>query len=74
MAKRIEEIKCPLCGWHHPIEYKGSKRLQRGEDASMPKGKFTFDKVDIEQSAFISIKECRGRGIGLPEVDKKTLQ
>lgn len=74
MATTIKQVKCPVCGWSHPIEHKGSMRLQRGEPAGQPKGAFLFNKVDPEQSAFISIRECRGRGKGLPEIDKITLQ
>jgi len=74
MATTIKTVKCPLCGWHHPIESKGSKRLQRGESADQPKGVFLFDKVNPEESAFISIRECGGRGRGLPEVERITLK
>jgi len=74
MATTIKSVRCLLCGWHHPIEHKGSKRLLRGEDASMPKGMFTFNKGEPGESTFISIRECRGRGKGLPEVEKITLK
>jgi len=73
MATTIKTVKCPLCGWHHPAEQKGSMRLQRGDPADLPKGVFLFDKVNPEESAFISIRECRGRGGGLPEVGRITL-
>lgn len=69
MATRIKTVKCLLCGWHHPIEHKGSMRLQRGESADLPKGRFTFEKFDPKEEKFISIRECRGRGGGLPEID-----
>ena len=73
MATTIWTVKCPLCGWHHPIESKGSKRLQRGESAGLPKGVFLFNKVNPEESAFISVRECGGRGKGLPEIERITL-
>ena len=73
MAKQIKTVKCPLCGWHHPIEHKGSMRLQRGAVADLPKGEFAFGNFDLNQVAFISIREARGRGRGLPEIDKVTL-
>ena len=69
MATLIKTVKCPLCGWHHSIEHKGSKRLQRGEIADLPKGKFHFNKFDPKEEKFISIRECQGRGRGLPEIN-----
>jgi len=74
MATEVKTVKCPLCGWHHPIEQKGSKRLQRGEVADLPKGEFVFGNFDLNEAAFISIREARGRGGGLPEIDKVTLE
>ena len=53
---------------------KGSKRLQRGEAADPPKGKFVFGDFDLKDAAFISIREARGRGGGLPEIRKVTLR
>jgi len=50
MATEIKTIKCPLCGWHHPIEQK-------------------FGGFDLNEQAFISIREARGRGGGLPEIN-----
>ena len=73
MAKEIKTVKCPLCGWHHSIEQKGSKRLIRGDAADQPKGEFVFGDFDLNEAAFISIREARGRGGGLPEIDKVTL-
>jgi len=69
MAKEVKMVKCPLCGWHHSIEQKGSKRLQRGEVADQPKGEFMFGGFDLNEQAFISIREARGRGGGLPEIN-----
>jgi len=69
MATIIKIVKCPLCGWHWTLESKGSKRLQRGESADLPKGKFHFDKFDPKEEKFISIRECQGRGRGLPEIN-----
>jgi len=69
MATIIKTVVCPLCGWHHPIEHKGSMRLQRGEDATLPKGKFSFNRFDPKEKTFISIRECQGRGKGLPEIN-----
>ncbi len=74
MATEVKMVKCPLCGWHHSIEQKGSKRLQRGEAADLPKGEFVFGDFDLNETAFISIREARGRGGGLPEIDKVTLE
>jgi len=73
MPKHIRTVRCPLCGWHHPILRTGSKRLLRGESVDQPKGAFLFNKVNPNESAFISVRECKGRGGGLPEVEKITL-
>jgi len=35
---------------------------------------FTYDHIDPEASQFISIREPRGRGKGLPEVGRITLR
>ncbi len=64
MATEIKTVKCPWCGWHHPIEEKGSKRLQRGEVADQPKGESIFGNFDLSKEALISIREARGRGGG----------
>jgi len=69
MATIIKTVKCPLCGWHWTLESKGSKRLQRGEDAAFPKGKFNFNKFDPKEEKFISLREAQGRGKGLPEIN-----
>jgi len=73
MPKEIETVKCPLCGWHHPIERTGIMRLQRGEPADQPKGPFEFGNFDLDEAAFISIREAKGRGGGLPEIGRVTL-
>ena len=48
-------------------------RLQRGEAAHQPKGDFLFLTDDPADLTFICIRECAGRGKGLPEVEKITL-
>ena len=73
MSTEVKTVKCPLCGWHHSIEQKGSKRLQRGETADSAKGKFVFANFNLNEAAFISIREVKGRGGGFPEIDKITL-
>lgn len=74
MPKEIQTVKCPLCGWHHPIERTGIMRLQRGEPADQRKGPFEFAVFDLNQGAFISIREVKGRGGGLPEIGRVTLE
>ncbi len=74
MAKHIRTVRCPLCGWHHPISRTGIMRVQRGELASQPKGDFSFDKGDPAEMTLISIRECRGKGHGLPEVERISLK
>lgn len=49
-------------------------RLQRGESVDQPKGDFSFDKGDPIEMTLISVRECRGRGQGLPEVEKILLK
>ncbi len=61
MPKEDKAVKSPLCGWHHPIEHKGSMRLQRGQPADQPKGEFVFGNFDLTQEAFISIQEIKSR-------------
>jgi len=73
MPTEIKTVKCPLCGWHHSIEHKGTKRLLRGDPADHPKGKFVFRDFDLKEATFISIREVKGRGGGFPEVGKVTL-
>ena len=73
MATEIKMVKCPLCGRHHSIEHKGTKRLLRGDPADRPKGKLVFRDFDLNEAAFISIREVKGRGGGFPEVGKVTL-
>jgi hypothetical protein len=49
-------------------------RLQRGEAADQPKGKFLFLSNEPGELTFISVRECKGRGGGLPEVEKVMLR
>jgi len=62
MGTIVKTVKCPLRGWHWALEAKGSKRLQRGESADLPKGE-----------KFISLRECQGRDGGLPEINATKL-
>lgn len=73
MAKLIRTVKCPLCGWHHSIMRTGIMRLQREESADQPKGKFLFLSNEPSELTFISVRECKGRGKGLPQVESITL-
>lgn len=73
MAKQIKTVKCPLCGWHHSIIRTGIMRLQRGEAADQPKGKFVFLSNKLSELTFISVRDCKGRGKGLPQVESITL-
>ena len=47
--------------------------MVRGEVADQPKGEFVFGNFDLNEAAFISIREVKGRGGGFPEVRKVTL-
>ena len=73
MPTEIKTVKYPLCDWHHSIEHKGSKRLQRREAADQLKGEFVFGDFDLNEAAFISIREVKGRGGAFPQVGKVTL-
>lgn len=70
MAKRTITIKCPFCGIHHVPKKKGSKRIIRGEYVDGQEREFTFEKVNPQEDAFISIREARGRGEGFVEVGR----
>lgn len=69
----LEYTKCVVCGWTRPIERKGTKRIQRDQS---PDKRYTFryDVVDLGNAAFVSIRECGGRGKGFKEIRKITLQ
>jgi len=73
MAKQIKTVKCPLCGWHHPLRRTGIMRLQRGETADQPKGNFLFLTDEPNELTLISVRECKGRGKGLPQIESITL-
>lgn len=73
MFKLIKNVKCPVCGWHRPITKTGIRRLQRGEPVNRPQRDFMFLSDNLEELTFISVRECRGRGKGLPEVESITL-
>lgn len=69
----IRTVKCPLCGWHHAITRTGINRLHRGEAADKPKGHFLFLTDELGELTFISIRECKGRGKGLPQIKSISL-
>jgi len=70
----IQMVKCLLCGKHTAIKRKGSGRLQKDKSVDQAPYEFRFDHVDLETAAFISIREARGRGKGLPEIRRVTLK
>lgn len=69
----IEMTKCPFCGHHKAMERTGINRIQRGQTADR-QYTFRYDHVDPKESAFISIRECAGRGKGFPEVSRISLK
>jgi len=69
----LEFTKCLVCGWSRPIERKGTKRIQRDQSPDK-RYLFRYDIVDPDNAAFISIRECGGRGKGFKEVRKITLR
>ncbi|MBA7716060.1 hypothetical protein ES703_125119 [subsurface metagenome] len=70
---QTEMVKCPFCGTHKPIRRTGVMRLQHDKTADKQYN-FVFDHVDLGNSAFISIRECQGRGKGFPEVSRVSLK
>ncbi|NVM22994.1 MAG: hypothetical protein HWN68_14585 [Desulfobacterales bacterium] len=72
--KEIEQVKCSLCGKHTAIERKGTGRLQKDKTVDQAPYEFRFDHVDLETAAFVSVREARGRGQGLPEIRRITLK
>lgn len=69
----IDMTKCPFCGHHKAMERTGINRIQRGQTADR-QYTFRYDHVDLDGSAFISVRECGGRGKGFPEVSRITLK
>ncbi|MBA7491161.1 hypothetical protein ES702_01706 [subsurface metagenome] len=69
----LEFTKCLVCGWSRPLERKGTKRIQRDQSADK-QYTFRYDVVDPNEAAFISIRECGGRGKGFKEIRKITLK
>jgi hypothetical protein len=74
MAKQVITIRCPICGWHHVPIKKGSKRLLRGEAVDGQERVFTFEKINLEKDAFLSVRLAGGRGKGFREIGKIRLQ
>lgn len=70
---QTEMVKCPFCGTHKPIKRTGIMRLQKDKTADRQYN-FVFDHVDLGNSAFISVRECGGRGRGFPETSRVTLR
>lgn len=66
-------VKCVFCGTHKPVERTGVRRLQKDKPFDRPYD-FTFDHIDLENSAFISVREPAGRASGFPEVGRITLR
>jgi len=69
----LEYTKCLVCGWSRPLERKGTKRIQ-AEKVADKQYIFRYDVVDLDNAAFISIRECGGRGKGFTEVRRITLK
>lgn len=69
----FEMAKCLFCGRHQPIQRTGIMRMQKDKVADRL-FTFTFDHIDPETSQFISIREPRGRGKGMPEIGRITLR
>jgi len=54
-----EWIKCPLCGWHWKRVHTGTHRIEHKKPLKI-KGEFSFEKGNLEEDAFISIREIIG--------------
>jgi len=70
-------VLCPLCALSRPLRRTGAyhrviakgkgKRGERAKEYN-PELKTTFDKFDLENAPFISIRKPMGRGKGIPEI------
>ncbi len=69
----FEMVKCVFCGTHKPLQRTGIMRVQKGKVANKFYT-FSYDHIDPEASQFISIRECAGRGRGMPEIGRVTLR
>lgn len=69
----IEMCKCLFCGTHKPLQRTGIMRIQKDKVADRLYT-FSYDHIDPELSQFISIREPRGRGKGMPEIRRVTLR
>ena len=68
MSQQGEWIKCPICGWHWKWKTSGRHAKEHGE---IKEGKeFTFLKGNLENDAFISIRDLPG-GRGNPDSFKE---
>ena len=66
----------PFCGWHWKRIHTGKHAKEHGITKEA-KGEFTFEKVDPQNDAFISIRNTpggRGNPDSFKEVGKITLQ
>ena len=70
---QFEMTKCEFCGTHKPLQRTGIMRVQKGKPADKLYT-FSYDHIDPEVSQFISIRECGGRGKGMPEIGRITLR
>lgn len=71
-----EWVKCPLCGWHWKRFHTGRHSLEHNK-LKEAKGEFTFEKGNIEEDAFISIRNTpggRGNTNSFREVERITLE
>lgn len=69
----VEMVKCVFCGTHKPLQRTGIMRLQKNKVADRL-FQFSFDHIDPKVSQLVSIRECAGRGRGLPEIRRITLK
>lgn len=70
----VHFYKCPVCGFHRPAERKGSGRILRGKAADHTPIPFTFDRGNLEDGAFLSVREARGKPLGFVEVNRIPLK
>jgi len=69
----VRFYKCPVCGFHRPAERKGSGRILRHKEADLSTIPFTFDRGDLENGAFLSVREAKGRPLGFVEINRVPL-
>jgi len=73
---QVTYIVCPLCAYNYPLEKKGTNALTQGKPLKGIKGRFRFDKVNIDSdnNIFEDIREGGGKGSGYVRTKTRSLK